>query len=99
MASNSESSPTQDGGYKKRKLEEMEPDSSKIQAAARLLSEANIIVLACGAGMGVDSGLGTFRGLNARAVHPALQAMGLRYEDMCSKCLLESNLPLYWAAW
>jgi len=70
-----------------------------IEQAAELIRCADILVLACGAGMGVDSGLGTFRGVAAKPIHPALGAMGVKYEHMCSRCMLESRPRLYWAAW
>ena len=41
--------------------------SAAISAAAAVIRNADAIIVTTGAGMGVDSGLGTFRGRNAGA--------------------------------
>lgn len=56
-----------------------------IASAAEMIAQADAIVVAAGAGMGVDSGLPDFRGNQGfwRA-YPALQASGLQFEDVAS---------------
>jgi hypothetical protein len=72
------------------------PNSSRPPAAAILGADA--ILLCSGAGMGVDSGFGTFRGRHA-GVWPPLQALGVDYVDVCSPALLASDPCLAWAFW
>ena len=74
-----------------------EDDDAK--RAASWLIDADVIVLAAGAGMGVDSGFGTFRGAAAKALHPVLDLMGLTYQEVCSIPMLKRLPRLYWAAW
>jgi NAD-dependent SIR2 family protein deacetylase len=54
-------------------------------AAARLIDQADALVIAAGAGIGVDSGLPDFRGAEGfwRA-YPALGRAGLRFEEIAS---------------
>ena len=39
-------------------------EESNVKAAANCLKESDVLFVSSGAGMGVDSGLGTFRGRN-----------------------------------
>lgn len=61
----------------------LEPE--KIAQAAEWIRNAQCMVVAAGAGMGIDSGLPDFRGDNGfwRA-YPALGQSGLRFEDIAS---------------
>lgn len=62
----------------------MTPDRD-IANAAELITRADAIVVAAGAGMGVDSGLPDFRGSQGFwRVYPALKASGLQFEDVAS---------------
>eukprot|EP00439_Symbiodinium_sp_Y106_P014063 s6111_g2.t1 len=48
--------------------------------AAEWIANADALLIGSGAGMGVDSGLGTFRG-GKKGVWDGLEAVGLAYED------------------
>lgn len=49
--------------------------------AARLISDADVLFISAGAGMGVPGGLGTFRG-KAAGVWPPLEKLKLQFQDM-----------------
>eukprot|EP00438_Fugacium_kawagutii_P017754 Skav224499 [mRNA] locus=scaffold1478:151141:158161:- [translate_table: standard] len=55
--------------------------------AAEWLAGADALLIGSGAGMGVDAGLGTFRGgkkgAAAKSVWDGLEAVGLAYEEIC----------------
>ena len=55
--------------------------NSEIVRAARAIREAHAMVVCTGAGMGVDSGLGTFRCRNAGVWAP-LQAVQMDFSEM-----------------
>ena len=59
-------------------------DHAALERAAALVAEADALVIAAGAGMGVDSGLPDFRG-NAgfRKAYPALAAEGTIHRLQC----------------
>lgn len=60
------------------------PDAA-MASAAELVAQADAIVFAAGAGMGVDSGLPDFRGSHGFwKAYPALRASGLHFEDVAS---------------
>ncbi|MEK8025860.1 SIR2 family NAD-dependent protein deacylase [Pseudaquabacterium rugosum] len=73
----------------------MDPDD--IVRAARLVAEAGSLIIAAGAGMGVDSGLPDFRGAQGfwRA-YPALGASGLRFEQVASPATFARDPQLAW---
>lgn len=50
--------------------------------AAEWIANADALLIGSGAGMGVDSGLGTFRG-GKKGVWDGLEAVGLAYEEIC----------------
>eukprot|EP00435_Cladocopium_sp_Y103_P012034 s1272_g3.t1 len=50
--------------------------------AAEWLAGADALLIGSGAGMGVDAGLGTFRG-GKKGVWDGLEAVGLAYEEIC----------------
>lgn len=53
--------------------------------AAELVAQADAIIVAAGAGMGVDSGLPDFRGSQGFwKAYPGLQSSGLEFEDVAS---------------
>ena len=68
-----------------------------IRRASRAISEADALVVAAGAGMGVDSGLPDFRGPEGfwRA-YPAYKALGLRFEEMASPDHFAADPALGW---
>lgn len=57
------------------------PNQVAYVQAARLLQEADVIHITAGAGMGVGSGLGTFRG-QAAGVWPPLERLKLEFPEM-----------------
>jgi len=65
---------------------------------ATKVQEAEALLIFTGAGMGVDSGLGTFRGRHA-GVWPPLKTMGLSYNDMAEPEWFVTDPGLAWAFW
>lgn len=67
------------------------------EAAARLIARADGLLIGAGAGMGVDSGLPDFRGVEGfwRA-YPPLQALGRDFVDMANPLLFEQDPELAW---
>jgi hypothetical protein len=55
--------------------------SSRAQTAARLIADADVLVFCSGAGLGVDSGVGTFRGANA-GKWPPLEQRKMEFSQM-----------------
>ncbi|CAE8581778.1 unnamed protein product, partial [Polarella glacialis] len=55
---------------------------SALAQASEWITSADALLIGSGAGMGVDSGLGTFRG-GHKGVWDGLEAVGLAYEDIC----------------
>ncbi|CAF1201083.1 unnamed protein product [Rotaria sordida] len=55
-----------------------------IDKAADLILHCGAMLFTSGAGMGVNSGLGTFRGIAADVWPPLLQHPELDYIDMCN---------------
>lgn len=68
-----------------------------VARAAALLAQADGLLIAAGAGMGVDSGLPDFRGTAGfwRA-YPALQQAGLAFEDVASPATFARAPRLAW---
>ena len=65
--------------------------------AAHLLESADSLIIAAGAGMGVDSGLPDFRGPGGFwQVYPALGRAGLRFEEIASPAVFRSDPKLAW---
>jgi NAD-dependent SIR2 family protein deacetylase len=62
------------------------------------LAQADAVLIGSGAGMGVDSGLATFRGSRA-GVWPMLEAAGLSYEDICNAKWFVDDPRLAWSFW
>lgn len=71
---------------------------SALAQAAEWLSEADALLIGSGAGMGVDSGLGTFRG-GHMGVWEGLEAVGLAYEEICDAKYFHEEPALAWAFW
>ncbi|XXQ37981.1 Deacetylase sirtuin-type domain-containing protein [Plasmodiophora brassicae] len=71
--------------------------SAALQAAADAIGRANAMLIAAGAGMGVDSGLPDFRGPQGfwRA-YPALERLGLRFQDTSNPRLFHEDPELVW---
>lgn len=66
--------------------------------AINWILSADAILIGSGAGMGVDSGLGTFRG-GKKGVWIGLDAVGLAYEDICQPKWFNDEPHLAWGFW
>ena len=65
--------------------------------AAQLISNADSLIIAAGAGMGVDSGLPDFRGNTGFWRHyPALQESGIDFQSMASPSHFSTSPRLAW---
>ena len=68
-----------------------------ISAAAHILSKADAILIAAGAGMGVDSGLPDFRGDEGFwKAYPPFKEAGLNFMSLANPRLFETNPDLAW---
>ncbi len=69
-----------------------------IEKAKQLINDADAILITAGAGMGVDSGLPDFRGVEGfwRA-YPVIKDLGLRFEEMANPRWFEDEPTLAWA--
>lgn len=74
-----------------------EPDTEGYRRVARMLAQADGLLIAAGAGMGVDSGLPDFRGTAGfwRA-YPALGQAGLRFEQIANPHAFQADARLAW---
>ena len=72
-------------------------NTHEIKRAAQAIQKADRMIISAGAGMGVDSGLPDFRGVNGfwRAF-PALEQLGQRFESMANPVLLDTHPELAW---
>ncbi len=67
------------------------------QQAARLINEADGLLITAGAGMGVDSGLPDFRGREGFwKAYPALAKAGLDFQQIASPATFRTNPKLAW---
>ncbi|MBK7236374.1 MAG: NAD-dependent deacetylase [Sterolibacteriaceae bacterium] len=71
--------------------------TARYRRVARTLAQADGLLIAAGAGMGVDSGLPDFRGTSGfwRA-YPALGLTGLRFEQIASPHAFRADARLAW---
>jgi NAD-dependent SIR2 family protein deacetylase len=73
-------------------------NTEKIEEAKRLLVECDAIFITAGAGMGVDSGLPDFRGVEGFwNAYPKAKELGLKFEEMANPEWFESDPQLAWA--
>eukprot|EP00667_Euglena_gracilis_P017263 EG_transcript_18161 len=72
--------------------------AARLRHAAALVRQADALLVFTGAGMGVDSGFGTFRGRNA-GVWPPLLELGLEFPDMSNPQWFVKDAPFAWAFW
>ena len=73
----------------------MSPHASLFAEAARLVSAADGLIIAAGAGMGVDSGLPDFRGNEGFwKAYPALARARLEFTRIASPSAFERNPQL-----
>lgn len=69
----------------------------ELHRAAALIRDCDGLIIAAGAGMGIDSGLPDFRGPQGFwAAYPALGAAGLRFEDIADPAMFTRNPRLAW---
>jgi len=71
---------------------------SKVGQAAQAINAADALLISAGAGMGVDSGLLDFRGVQGfwRA-YPAIAKLGLSFEELAKRTWFSENPHLAWA--
>ena len=69
-----------------------------LDAAASAIAKADAMIIGSGAGLGVDSGLGTFRGRNAGVWQP-LKAMWRDFSEMVSPSCFDEDARRAWAFW
>jgi len=69
-----------------------------IQKAKEVIKESSYLIITAGAGMGVDSGLPDFRGVEGfwRA-YPYAKKLGVRFEELANPIWFEKNPHLAWA--
>lgn len=66
--------------------------------ANQIIQEADVLLITAGAGMGVDSGLPDFRGVEGFwKAYPAVKELGLRFEEMANPKWFEAEPTLAWA--
>ena len=76
----------------------MDTMQEKIEEAKKVIAQADALLITAGAGMGVDSGLPDFHGVEGfwRA-YPKAKALGLRFEEMANPQWFEKDPALAWA--
>ena len=73
------------------------PPTDGIDRAADMMAAADAVIVACGAGMSLDSNLPDFRNEDAwHARYPMFQGRGLTYAHLASSALLDKNPRLAW---
>ena len=69
----------------------------KIERAAQIIRDADAVVVAAGAGMGVDSGLPDFRGKDGFwEAYPALAAAGIEFKRAASEASFKRDVSRAW---
>ena len=69
-----------------------------MQRAAQYVCNADVLLVAAGAGMGVDAGLPDYYG-GIHLAHPRLATIGLSLYDLSNHALFKSNPLLAWGHW
>ena len=73
-------------------------NSEHLHAAARAIQSADALVIAAGAGMGVDSGLPDFRGNEGFwKAYPVVARLGLSFAEIANPVWFENDPELAWA--
>src|SRR5881394_3773567 len=71
--------------------------SEELQRARRAIADAAAMLIAAGAGMGVDSGLPDFRGpAGFWRAYPAFEKLGLRFEQIANPHWFRRDPHLAW---
>ncbi len=69
-----------------------------IKQAKQIIKEADAVLITAGAGMGVDSGLPDFRGVEGFwNTYPVIKDLGYRFEEMANPKWFEDEPTLAWA--
>jgi len=69
-----------------------------MQEAREILENADAVLIAAGAGMGVDSGLPDFRGVEGFwQAYPVIKDLGYRFEEMANPRWFKEDPTLAWA--
>ena len=77
--------------------EPVSADNAQLETAARAVREADALLVAAGAGMGVDSGLPDFRGTEGFwKAYPPLAKLGLRFEQLANPAWFARDPALAW---
>jgi NAD-dependent SIR2 family protein deacetylase len=75
----------------------MEDSQAQIETAARIVRDADALLIAAGAGMGVDSGLPDFRGTEGFwKAYPPFAKLGLCFEQLANPQWFDRDPPLAW---
>ncbi|CAF0890032.1 unnamed protein product [Adineta steineri] len=69
-----------------------------ISCAAQYVRNADVLLIAAGAGMGVDAGIPDYYG-GIHIAHPRLAEIGLSLYDLSNHALFERNPALAWGHW
>ena len=71
---------------------------TELEKTKKIVQEADAIMITAGAGMGVDSGLPDFRGVEGFwSAYPVIKDLGLRFEEMANPKWFDSEPTLAWA--
>ena len=73
-------------------------DTENLRLAAKFIKDADAILITSGAGMGVDSGFGTFRGPTA-LVWPPSGVRKEEYSNICRPNRLQTDPEFAWSFW
>ena len=79
-------------------LDEQQHVKETVLRVAQYVRNAHVLLVAVGAGMGVDAGLPDYYG-GIHLAHPRLAEMGLNIYDLSSHALFEHNAALAWGHW
>ena len=72
--------------------------TENLKKAKQILEDADALFITAGAGMGVDSGLPDFRGVEGFwQAYPKAKELGLKFEEMANPEWFESDPQLAWA--
>jgi len=75
----------------------MNRDDNLIKSAKKIIEEADAILIAAGAGMGVDSGLPDYRGKDGLwREYPAFKSSGMSFSTIVNPQLFETDPYLVW---
>ena len=71
--------------------------NDKIQQAAEYIHRADALIITAGAGIGIDSGLPDFRGINGFwQAFPPLRHLGKNFQNMATPALFRTDPHLAW---